>query len=1144
MIKEGSLSTVPAIVLNPLDKSSWEDKILYCCFPLKAVHTNEKEVSTLSSGNGLPLSRKDDDVELFSKTAEVQLHLVGAKAGQLHLGHIRNQFKVERLVFGNDFALSFHLLAGKVITSFPYPKHFMDTITKSVKSIVYTLKNINAILQTETSKSHAPYVKATRENVFYFCIIIACKNLVIKEQKAFLVTEKLPEKHLITVVSQMSLIHPLFVEGIMPSSMTFFFSQFLHTEIQFTFPICKGKSSLVLTDFLQFLDLVSFDNLVWHFLRFYLSQGSIHRLRKDDILVHRGYKLPEYRITFNFSLERFPLKHNPRQINEGYCYVHVLLRSRIPLRRIFLPTALPNYSLKLQIAFSILNSWSYGFLLLFLFKRFSLVNLSIKWQLKGQKVEKARSSWHHGKVKSFPKDDSSKPVHLTAFLGYKTGMTHMVREVDRPGCKVKKKEVVEAVTIVELLPVVTVGIVGYVETPRGLQTFKTIFAEHFSNECKRHFYKNWHKCKMKAFTKYCKKWQDDLSDKSIKPLCGFVHCSEVTNGFVMLKGCVVGTKKQVLTLRESLLVQTQLWALKKSDLKFIDATSKFGHGCFRLWRRRKYSWDPLRRTELQRKKGPNLLSNFANFRKCHLLAEAFSDSPRQVSYVYVDLQSTDIEDLLEKARENYSSEVTDKEKIPPHLEQFEIGVSFILTIDLPRAIANCIASLPGFPQLCTCEETISSEWNMSKIADIIDRIRETKGCTLSSKVQSFPVHLLRFLVKEECNSKAWSANENTVNLLFSMVNLPVGKIEMQSGYKVPSKEKQGRYQMKRIQQLKNVPDFPSNRANWQKHLCATVSEGCCPPWPQLNSPLAPRKWIMKPQLQLRSAPATGGHLRGPSTEGEGRAFNGFIFDKLNGLINFLLLYNGRLQWGKKNQPGKNVKKICLREENSEGKNMRYKLNLYIAKASAFVLVGVQSQVDLLHIPVSTYIPAQSNSKAQFRANFSVAVLQSVWMQYVALVLGSPFPSHLHCLNSSRKRFQVTKGSSIISDSSVIGDTNISGDSSCSVMLPVESTTVTQTVVVEMTMQYIKVSFVSTKLDYWRYRRCSKAVEFKKNKQNKLLVCMQKFMSELPVWHSDLSSEYIYLKFFLNPIEIMVNFKREYIHKSANKARKIIRVPVS
>ena len=77
------------------------------------------------------------------------------------------------------------------------------------------------------------------------------------------------------------------------------------------------------------------------------------------------------------------------------------------------------------------------------------------------------SSRHRGKVKSFPKDDSSKPVHLTAFLGYKAGMTHIVREVDRPGSKVNKKEVVEAVTIVETPPMVVVGIVGYVETPRG-----------------------------------------------------------------------------------------------------------------------------------------------------------------------------------------------------------------------------------------------------------------------------------------------------------------------------------------------------------------------------------------------------------------------------------------------------------------------------------------------------------------------------------------------------------------------------------------------------------------------------------------------------------------------------------------------------
>lgn len=36
-------------------------------------------------------------------------------------------------------------------------------------------------------------------------------------------------------------------------------------------------------------------------------------------------------------------------------------------------------------------------------------------------------------VKAFPRDDPSKPCRLTAFLGYKAGMTHIVREVEKPG---------------------------------------------------------------------------------------------------------------------------------------------------------------------------------------------------------------------------------------------------------------------------------------------------------------------------------------------------------------------------------------------------------------------------------------------------------------------------------------------------------------------------------------------------------------------------------------------------------------------------------------------------------------------------------------------------------------------------------------
>merc|ERR1711893_586794 len=105
-------------------------------------------------------------------------------------------------------------------------------------------------------------------------------------------------------------------------------------------------------------------------------------------------------------------------------------------------------------------------------------------------LPKKRSRRHRGKAKAFPKDDPAKPVHLTAFLGYKAGMTHVLREVDRPGSKTNKKEVVEAVTILETPPMVIVGVVGYIETPRGLRTFKTIFAEHLSEECKRRFYQN------------------------------------------------------------------------------------------------------------------------------------------------------------------------------------------------------------------------------------------------------------------------------------------------------------------------------------------------------------------------------------------------------------------------------------------------------------------------------------------------------------------------------------------------------------------------------------------------------------------------------------------------------------------------------
>jgi len=330
-------------------------------------------------------------------------------------------------------------------------------------------------------------------------------------------------------------------------------------------------------------------------------------------------------------------------------------------------------------------------------------------------------------------------------MSYKAGMTHIVRDMDRPGSKLHKKEVAEAVSVLEAPPMVVVGFVGYVETPRGLRALTSVWAGHLSEECKRRFYKTWYKSKQKAFSKYQKKWSEaqkgtdapmaaeikrakqycqviraichtqigkvklgrkkahikeiqinggsvdqkvdfvtglfeqevkiadvftqdemidiigaskgkgidgvvtrwgvtrlprkthrglrkvacigswhparvqfqvprsgqngyhhrteinkkiyrigkaskddpngatteaDLTEKGITPMGGFSHYGEVTQDWVMLKGTVMGPRKRIITLRKSLLPQVSRKATEKIELKFIDTSSKFGHGRF------------------------------------------------------------------------------------------------------------------------------------------------------------------------------------------------------------------------------------------------------------------------------------------------------------------------------------------------------------------------------------------------------------------------------------------------------------------------------------------------------------------------------------------------------------------------------------
>jgi len=68
--------------------------------------------------------------------------------------------------------------------------------------------------------------------------------------------------------------------------------------------------------------------------------------------------------------------------------------------------------------------------------------------------------------------------------------------------------------------------------------------------------------------------------KSITPMGGFPHYGVLKTDFLILKGCLVGPKKRVLTLRKTLSVKILNSISENTILKFIDTSSKWGHGRF------------------------------------------------------------------------------------------------------------------------------------------------------------------------------------------------------------------------------------------------------------------------------------------------------------------------------------------------------------------------------------------------------------------------------------------------------------------------------------------------------------------------------------------------------------------------------------
>ena len=63
---------------------------------------------------------------------------------------------------------------------------------------------------------------------------------------------------------------------------------------------------------------------------------------------------------------------------------------------------------------------------------------------------------------------------------------------------------------------------------------------------------------------------------------------------IIIQGGVMGPKKRAITLRKSLMKQTKRAALEEVNLKFIDTTSKMGHGRFQTPEEKKAFMGPLK----------------------------------------------------------------------------------------------------------------------------------------------------------------------------------------------------------------------------------------------------------------------------------------------------------------------------------------------------------------------------------------------------------------------------------------------------------------------------------------------------------------------------------------------------------------------
>jgi large subunit ribosomal protein L3e len=87
--------------------------------------------------------------------------------------------------------------------------------------------------------------------------------------------------------------------------------------------------------------------------------------------------------------------------------------------------------------------------------------------------------------------------------------------------------------------------------------------------------------------------EQDPHVKNITPVGGFPHYGVVNEDFVLIRGGVMGPRKRVVTIRKTMLPQTSSFAVLNTEIKFIDTSSKIGHGKFQTIEEKEKFMGPL-----------------------------------------------------------------------------------------------------------------------------------------------------------------------------------------------------------------------------------------------------------------------------------------------------------------------------------------------------------------------------------------------------------------------------------------------------------------------------------------------------------------------------------------------------------------------